>query len=175
MTDQAPEPSGRKPLAAFLLVAVFLVTVIVVVARLPGSTPAGSTGTTGTATNLHRTGRALIGVDIEVPPPVTGPSPTTTTSKSHATTTTVRPGGRPVPPGAVVTTLRGAGFTVVAVSTVAAPPLTTEIQYLPHELGAALTVRTILRLPSSSVSAYSGPSTGLPADTNLIVLVGSQG
>jgi hypothetical protein len=173
--NEGPVPEGRSrtPLAAVGLVAVFLAAVIVVVARLPGSAPAGSSGGTGTGTGRPLTGRAAIGVDVEVPV-TSGPSSTTTTGSHTSTTTTLPPGSRPVVGAAVEPTLRAAGFDVVAVGTSASPPLTTQIRYTPHHLGDALTVRTILRLPMSSVSAYTGSSTDLPSGTDVLVLVGAQ-
>ena len=176
MTGEPARSAGRgRPAAAFLVVAVFLAAVIATVARLPGSAPAGTSGGTGTGTTVPRpTGRAAIGVEVEVPASGS-PSTTTTTVKPNATTTTVRPGLRPVTGAAVEPTLRAAGLTIVAVTTAASPPATTQIEYMPHHLGDALTVRTLLRLPAGSVSQYAGPTAGLPAGTDVIVLVGTQG
>lgn len=177
MTDDADDLAGGRPAlragAAALVVIGFVLVVIIAMSRLPGGgAPAPKTRTTTTSTTTTVvSGNAAVEVLVELPPgPTTTTKPATSTT-AGATTTTVHGA---VPGSQVDHALVAAGYDVVGEVADLSPPASTSVQYTAGHASDADRIGELLGLPTSAVVAYSAASAGLPAGTDVVVVVGKS-
>jgi hypothetical protein len=179
-----PGAARERPLIGVALIVVAIVVIAIAVDRLPGGArPSAAHGGQSTQHNL-----GPIGVVVELPAAPTRPGSSTTTStptssssssggsssttsSTSSTTTTT-----PIASSGIVAELRARGYIIEAVVNNTNPPPRTKIQFL-HKLGsirAAVAIAGLLGLGRSVVSAYPGPPSGLPAGTNVVVILGKS-